>query len=45
MTRAQSIALWAIGALALVAYLQSHQLAKIIKGQGGALLFREDLTA
>ena len=35
MTRAQTLALWAIGALALVAYLQSHQLAKIIKGRGG----------
>jgi len=47
MTRAQTIALWAIGALAFMAYLQSHQLAKLIlvKGQGGALKLREGLTA
>jgi len=32
MTRAQYIALWAIGALALVAYLQSYQLARTMRG-------------
>lgn len=32
MTRAQIIALWMIGALAVVAYLQSYEVARALSG-------------
>lgn len=32
MTRAQYIALWMVGALAVVAYLQSYEVARALRG-------------